>query len=88
MTEEEIINKVKELIEDYKSYFDKELLNNTIKAIQGLLDLYNKEKEKNKKVEEKRKNGTLDDGYHSYNDLYYQRCVLFSVICNLNKNIS
>lgn len=35
-----------------------------------------------------RKNGTLSDGYHTYNDLYYQRCVLFATICNMNKNIS
>jgi hypothetical protein len=41
-----------------------------------------------KELNEKRKDGTLSDGYHTYNDLYYQRCVLFATICNLNKDIS
>ena len=26
------------------------------------------------------KKGTLSDGYHTFNDLYYQRCVLFAVL--------
>lgn len=44
--------------------------------------------QENKELNEKRKDGTLSDGYHTYNDLYYQRCVLFATICNLNKDIS
>jgi len=39
-------------------------------------------------IESKRKNGTLSDGYHTYNDLYYQRCILFATICNANKNLA
>lgn len=42
----------------------------------------------NKELNKKRQDGTLSDGYHTYNDLYYQRCVLFATICNINKNIS
>jgi len=44
--------------------------------------------QENKKLNKKRKNGTLSDGCHTYNDLYYQRCVLFATICNLNKDKS
>lgn len=29
-------------------------------------------------------NGTLSDGYHSFNDLYHQRAYLFATICNQN----
>ena len=57
-------------------------------AVQSLLDLYNKEKEKRKELERKIQDGTLSDGCHSFNDLYYQRCVLFATICNLNKEKS
>lgn len=32
--------------------------------------------------------GELSDGYHTFNDLYYQRCVLFASLVNLNKDIS
>lgn len=32
--------------------------------------------------------GDLSDGYHTYNELYDHRMVLFSIICNQNKNIS
>ena len=30
--------------------------------------------------------GELDDGYHSFNELYYHRMMLFSVICNTYKD--
>ena len=30
--------------------------------------------------------GDFSDGYHTFNDLYYQRCVLFATIVNMNKN--
>lgn len=67
-------------------------LNNRIMDLEEI----NKEHQKlngelRKEIEElniSRKNGTLSDGYHTYNDLYYQRCVLFATICNMNKNIS
>lgn len=29
--------------------------------------------------------GDLSDGYHTFNDLYYQRCVLFATIVNSHK---
>lgn len=30
--------------------------------------------------------GDLSDGYHTFNELYHHRAVLFSVICNQNKD--
>lgn len=55
MNEEEIINKVEEIIEYSKLSTDIGFVDQTdkVNAIQGLLDLYNKEKEKNKKYENK-----------------------------------
>ena len=44
-----------------------------------------KEKEKQ---DELIKSGDLSDGYHTFNDLYYQRCVLFASIVNTHKDIS
>lgn len=32
--------------------------------------------------------GELSDGYHSFNDLYHQRCVLFATICNTFKELA
>lgn len=32
--------------------------------------------------------GNTSDGYHTFNELYYHRMVLFSVICNQNKEKS
>jgi hypothetical protein len=29
--------------------------------------------------------GNVSDGYHSFNELYHHRTILFSVICNSNK---
>ena len=30
--------------------------------------------------------GDLSDGYHTFNDLYYQRCILFATIVNSNRS--
>lgn len=32
--------------------------------------------------------GNTSDGYHTFNELYYHRMILFSVICNQNKQKS
>lgn len=68
MNEEEIIRNVKRIIE-YK-VISNYINNNDSNAIQGLLDLYNKEKEKNKKIEDKIK-GKIE-WYQQYCDLDYQ----------------
>lgn len=30
--------------------------------------------------------GNISDGYHTFDDLYFHRMILFSVICNQNKD--
>lgn len=30
----------------------------------------------------------ISDGYHTFESLYYQRCVLFAFICNQNKTLA
>ena len=32
--------------------------------------------------------GKLSDGYHSFNELYHHRAVLFALLCNQNQNIA
>lgn len=32
--------------------------------------------------------GDTSDGYHTFDELYYHRMVLFSIICNQNKNLA
>lgn len=39
-------------------------------------------------LKEKIKTGELSDGYHTFNELYHHRAILFSVICNQNKDIA
>jgi hypothetical protein len=36
-----------------------------------------------KKIQDERNPGEISDGYHTFNELYHHRAVLFSVICNL-----
>ncbi|MFL1672625.1 hypothetical protein ABTW76_06130 [Paenibacillus dendritiformis] len=31
-------------------------------------------------------NGKTNDGYHTFDELYYHRMILFSIICNQNKD--
>ena len=33
-------------------------------------------------------NGNSSDGYHTFNELYYHRTVLFSIICKLNLDLA
>ena len=49
--------------------------NNLKQIAQNAIDNY---KNKNDSV------GDLSDGYHTFDELYYHRCVLFSLICNQN----
>jgi len=63
MSEEEIIKN----IEDMLLHAETNLLDYEALAIQGLLDLYNKEKEKNKKIEDKIKRKI--EWYQQYCDL-------------------
>lgn len=32
--------------------------------------------------------GETSDGYHTFNELYHHRMVLFSIICNSNKDVA
>lgn len=66
MSEEEIINNLKEIIELSKEEIEKENENITaildlkdLKSLNILLDLYNKEKEKNKELEYSLKNNVV-----------------------------
>lgn len=34
------------------------------------------------------KKGEISDGYHTFNELYHHRAILFSVICNQNKELA
>lgn len=83
MTEEE-----KKLIDGFfnKGWCcDLDEIYNIVMKMSALIEKQQVERED---FEKARKNGTLSDGYHTFNDLYYQRCVLFAAICNMNKNIS
>jgi len=33
-------------------------------------------------------NGTTSDGYHTFDELYYHRMVLFSIVCDNNKDMA
>lgn len=43
---------------------------------------------KAQEMEKLLKSGDLSDGYHTFNQLYYQRCVLFASLVRLNKDKS
>ncbi|HFZ6679559.1 TPA: hypothetical protein ACJS0G_001609 [Streptococcus agalactiae] len=48
-------------------------------------------RQKKKRLERKKKEmlkGDVSDGYHTFNELYYHRMVLFLVILKSNKNLS
>lgn len=85
MTEEE-----KKTFNFLKTFVKTEIDYCTLKKadVSDILNIIEKLQKENEDYEKARKDGTLSDGYHTYNDLYYQRCVLFATICNLNENIA
>lgn len=46
----------------------------------------------NEQIEELKKQGIsrkrISDGYHTFEELYYHRMILFSILCNQNKEVS
>lgn len=42
----------------------------------------------NKMIDELDYRGEVSDGSHTFDELYYHRMVLFSIICNMNKELS
>lgn len=61
------------------SWETEESEDNLKQIAQNAIDNYNN---KNNSV------GDLSDGYHTFDELYYHRCVLFSLICNQNNHIA
>lgn len=45
-------------------------------------------KEIQKEILTLKNKGDLSDGYHSYNELYKHRMILFSIICNQNQEVA
>ena len=52
------------------------------------LHIIKQDLERLQKQDEDIKSGELSDGYHTFNDLYYQRCILFATLVNQNKKTS
>ena len=82
--EEEIINKLQEMI-GLCTEEPKHISYNEEQAIQGLLDLYNKEKEKNKELLEERKS-YAEEYIHNNPWLYKQLNELYVFKTDVEKN--
>lgn len=88
MSEEEIICRIKRIIDlSYtKNFATFELMYQDVDAIKGLLDLYNKEKEKNKELEDKI-NKVLDKlenepyvAYTFYGDILHESDEIINIL--------
>ena len=77
LTKEECLNAVNELILNWGYEGLEEDLEPIYQLINEHFEMLNK-----------LKTGDLSDGYHTYNELYHHRAVLFSVIINQNKEIA
>ncbi len=55
-----------------------------MKEVINALENLNNELEKLKNIE----TGLISDGYHTFDELYFHRMILFSVICSQNKEKS
>ena len=51
------------------------------RAVDGAIEVVNQ-------LAEEYKTGEISDGYHTFNELYHHRAVLFATICNSNKELA
>lgn len=73
------------LIDELNNYINNSVVISVCKHTKGkILDLLNKIHEhiNDKDTTVKNNMGEVSDGYHTFNELYHHRAILFSVICN------
>lgn len=74
--------KLIECIKEYHSTLKPTYISKLVDAeIEDILDIINEQTKV--KID-----GNTSDGYHTFNELYHHRAILFSVICNQNKEIA
>lgn len=69
--------KIKERLEEKMNHS----FNQRYKAFAESIEIVNQ-------VAEETNKGEISDGYHTFNELYHHRAILFSVICNSNKELA
>lgn len=75
-------------------YNSKEALENLTYCVNGMeskekyYKIIKQDLDRLEKLESQIKDGTLSDGYHTFNDLYCQRMYLFATIVNQNKELA
>ena len=80
ITQDIIIMGLESIKKNSTNKVDIAIINDAIKEIEKYEELINKTSKENI--------GNFSDGYHTFNELYYHRAILFSVICNNNKTIA
>lgn len=80
---QEIFERIKERLEENQEitfYFDGRPPKQVI-TYDDVIEIVNQ-------VAEETNKGEISDGYHTFNELYHHRAILFSVICNSNKELA
>lgn len=71
-----------------KCYWDQDNSYSAMNGVRKYLDILNELINEHFEIIDKLKRGELSDGYHTFNELYHHRAVLFSIIVNQNRNIA
>lgn len=71
-----------------KCYWDQDNSYSAMNGVRKDLDILNELINEHFEIIDKLKRGELSDGYHTFNELYHHRAVLFSVILNQNKDVA
>lgn len=72
-----VFEKIRERLEEKMNHS----FNQRYKAFAESIEIVNQ-------VAEETNKGEISDGYHTFNELYHHRAILFSVICNSNKELA
>lgn len=69
---------------------DAEVINHSNTSVLSLDDIANSLQSTNKELAENVRShkGSISDGYHTFDELYHHRAILFSVICNLHPELA
>lgn len=88
LTKEECERALKNIALSYDAEYVNECNDEFCQAMKNHIKMLENLIEEHFEMLNKLKTGDLSDGYHTFNELYHHRAVLFSVIINQNKEIA
>ena len=81
-----VFEKIIEKLEEDKEWYETRSIDKDF--YRGIIGAFSRSISVIQEVAEENGTGNISDGYHTFNELYHHRAVLFATICNSNKELA